>query len=156
MNDPFPWLVVLFLIFFAAVWTFALVAVARMGGWSRLAARYRCREPFEGFRIRFGSGEMRGGPFWGLPCNYGGCLALGANVQGLYLAVFPLFRPGHPPLFIPWQDLKGKVERGWLFTYVAFEFPQVAPVRLRISRGTAQRLAAEAGTADAYTISPPG
>ena len=37
--------------------------------------------------------------------RYNGVLTVGVNPAGLYLAVMPLFRPGHPPLFIPWPDV---------------------------------------------------
>jgi hypothetical protein len=39
-----------------------------------------------------------------LSANYGGCLTVGSDAAGLYLAVMFLFRVGHPPLFIPWDE----------------------------------------------------
>ena len=69
------------------MWVGALHLAARMGGWAQLADAYRHDGPFDGYRTRFASGELRGGPFLGLPCNYGGCLTLGSNPDGLYLAL---------------------------------------------------------------------
>lgn len=37
--------------------------------------------------------------------RYGGVLTVASLPEGLYLSVMPLFRPGHPPLLIPWGDV---------------------------------------------------
>jgi hypothetical protein len=145
MNHPPFWLLVLFPAIFAVVWTAIMNLVARMGGWSRLAEVYRLSQPFEGYRTRFATGAFAGGSFFGLPCNYGSCLTLGSNSQGLYLAVFPVFRPGHPPLFIPWSDVTAQVKQGWLMTSTTFAFRQAPSVRLRIAHTLARQLVEEAG-----------
>src|SRR5262245_55938881 len=124
MNQSSPWLL-LVLVLFPILWVGLLNLLARMSGWSRLATTYRYRGRFEGFRKRFVSGHLVGGAFFGLPCNYGSCLTLGSNAQGLYLAVLAPFRPGHPPLFIPWRDVTARLEQRWLFKLVTFSFQQV-------------------------------
>jgi len=151
MVDP-VWLIPLFVAFFASVWTGILTLASRMGGWARLASAYRCDGRFDGFRMRFASGEFRGGAFLGLPCNYGGCLTLGSNRDGMYLAVLLPFRPGHPALFIPWRDVTARVERGWLLTSVTFAFDRFSPVRLRVSRRLAERLILATENSDTMLI----
>lgn len=42
--------------------------------------------------------------------SYRNVLKVSAEQTGLYLAVFGLFRPGHPPLLLPYYDIKS-VER---------------------------------------------
>ena len=148
MMDPAVWYVVVALASFALVWIAILHLAAWMSGWSRLAKAYRCDSRFGGFRVGFVSGEMRGGPCFGLPCNYGLCLTLGSAPEGIYLAVALPFRPGHPPLFIPWREVHAQVDRAWLTSYVTFTFEPFKPLGLRISRGTADRLISASGAAD--------
>jgi hypothetical protein len=65
--------------------------------------------------------------------NYGSCLTLQATRDGLYLAVFPLFRIAHPPLFIPWAELHNiKEKRSFFRRVVKMEvgIPRVASVVL--------------------------
>jgi hypothetical protein len=95
---------------------------------------------------------MRGGLLFGLPCNYSFSLVLGSGPAGLHLATLRPFRPGHPPLFIPWRDITATVERGWLGNHVAFTFEPFRPVRLRIARGLAERLISAAASADTPRI----
>lgn len=70
----------------------------------------------------------------------------------MYLAVLLPFRPGHPPLFIPWRDITARVERGWLVNYVTFAFDRFSPVRLRVNRRLAERRISAAGNADTTLI----
>jgi hypothetical protein len=39
--------------------------------------------------------------------SYNNVLTVATDPAGLYLKVFLLFRPGHPPLFIPWGEFHG-------------------------------------------------
>lgn len=133
-------------------WVGLLKLISLMDGWSRLAKQYRATAPFDGRRIRLASGELRGGPFFGFPCNFGLCLTLGSSAEGLILAVALPFRPGHPPLLIPWRDLTVQTEKRWLASYVTFTFEPFRPLRLRISRGLAERLISAAATADTPRI----
>jgi hypothetical protein len=133
-------------------WVGLLKLISWMDGWSRLAVAYRATAPFAGNRLRFVSGELYGGPLFGMPCNFGFCLTLGSCAKGLYLAVALPFRPGHPPLFIPWRDLAVRTEKHWLASYVTFTFEPFRPLRLRISRGLAERLISAAAAADTPRI----
>ena len=153
MIDPQNALLALVPLLFIAVWVGALSLVARLGGWSRLAAAYRMWEPFEGYRKWFASGSLlRGGSSFGFPWNYDGCLIVGANADGLSVAVLPPFRPGHPPLFIPWRDVTAQVKKGWLRTTVILTFRQVPSVRLRVSLGLARWAVEDAGAAATYSL----
>jgi hypothetical protein len=44
-------------------------------------------------------------------CGYNGCLTVGANSEGLYVATLSFFPLFHPPLFIPWAKflLQGRI-----------------------------------------------
>jgi len=45
----------------------------------------------------------------------GGILNFWISPEGLYLKVNILFRPGHPPLLIPWPDVRVLRRRDLLF-----------------------------------------
>ena len=122
-----------FVIFFVLGWCTVCFVLATIGGWRRLAETYRFEGTFEGSRWRFTSARMR----WGV--NYNGCLTIGANERGLYVAVLFLFRLAHPPLFIPWSDVRVTEQRGLVFKYLEFGFLKApaVPFRVRHQLGSA-------------------
>lgn len=82
------------LLLFLSFWCGLLVAISHYGGWSALARRYRFTGTFEGNRWFMQHAHFR----WS--CNYSGALTVGANGEGLYMSVLPLFNFGHAKLFI--------------------------------------------------------
>lgn len=90
---------IVFPIFFVAMWIASGYAVALFGGWRLLARHFRAQAPFSGRKWRMQSAQMR----W--MCNYNNVLTVGANEMGLFLATMFLFRSGHPPLSIPWTEI---------------------------------------------------
>ena len=65
--------------------------------------------------------------------NYRSCLTIRVAEDGLFLAVFPLFRAGHPPLFIPWSEftmLRQKKILFWRFAEVSVGIPVIAKLLL--------------------------
>lgn len=130
-------------------WVVLVSAVGALFGWGRLARRYRAATPFRGTVRRFRSAHI------GLS-NYGGVLSIGTNADGLHLAVFPLFRPGHPPLFIPWADVSATPVRTWLGPVLDLRFAQAPRVSVRVSVALGRQLAADANRAwAAETPGPP-
>lgn len=115
-----------FFIFFVLLWVVVGFIVAQISGWAELSRCYRSGNPFEGRRWNFRSGRMR------LNMAYNNCLTIGADSEGLYLAVFFLFRSGHPPLFIPWQDISVKTGKTFLWKWKEFRFRQAPRVYLKI------------------------
>lgn len=77
--------------------------------------------------------------------NYNNVLTLGANRDGLYLASMFLFRFMHPPLFIPWGEIKVRRSKGWFFEYATFTMGHELAIPLRIRAKLAGRLRNEAG-----------
>ncbi len=117
-----------FVLSFVAIWLLVTRIVSRTSGWHRLAGRFGSPGPFAsvGERMRFASAQIG----WG---NYSGALELRASASGLYLAPIWVFRPFHPPLFIPWSEIVVHPARGpgaapWL------TFRSVPGVRIRFSR----------------------
>jgi hypothetical protein len=115
-----------FFIFFLALWIGVGFLIAQFGGWGELSRFYRSANRFEGKRWYFRSGRMR----W--MTNYNGCLTVGSSPEGLFLAVLFLFRVGHPPLFVPWQDISVRTGKLLLWEWTEFRFRQAPSVRLRL------------------------
>jgi len=94
------------------LWPAATGFISAIGGWGTLAEFYRkppdkkCgNKPIllSGVGMRFMLG-------------YHNCVFAAADNDGLYLSVIFLFRLFHPPLFIPWPDIKAE-RRKYLFVF---------------------------------------
>lgn len=85
---------------FPLFWCGVVWLISRFG-WHRLARHYRATAG----RPREGRFEFMGSGSFGLG-DYRGCLIAGVTPPGLYLSVWFLFRPGHPPLLIPWAAIR--------------------------------------------------
>jgi hypothetical protein len=113
--------------------------ISFVGGWCSLAKVYRTRVPFNGAKWGMQSGRMRG------LANYNNVLTLGASQQGLYLASMFIFRFMHPPLLVPWSDIKVRRSKGWLFEYVILTMGHELAIPLRIREKLAAKLRESAG-----------
>ena len=105
-----PGIVLGFAVVFPLMWGGVVGPISLIGGWSSLARRFRYDSPPPGGRRRSSLSACVG---WS---NYKFTLNVTTANEGLYLTVHPLFRPFHPPLLIPWaevRDLK-PVESGYL------------------------------------------
>ncbi len=80
------------------------------------------------------SGQMR---WW---MYYNNVLTIGVNREGLYLAAMFLFRFMHPPLLIPWSEIKARKSKGWFFEYVTFTMGRELAIPLRIHVKVAAKL----------------
>ncbi|MFN8348906.1 MAG: hypothetical protein U0X91_28155 [Spirosomataceae bacterium] len=88
----------LFLVFFPLLWLGIIYIVSHFSGWHFLAGRYQAEPMKEGFyRGVYGRIGM---------ANYNGVLRVAFTEKGMYLHVMPLFKIGHPPLLLPWSQLK--------------------------------------------------
>ncbi len=123
----------LFPIFFIGLWVMVCLLLSTIGGWSRLAEHYRSPTDFTGNKWQFQSGRLG-------VVNYKSCLTLGTNDAGLYLAVFPFFRMGHPPLLIPWPDIRATESQDWLFSYRDFTFTKAPTIKLRVLRSIGNKI----------------
>ena len=117
----------LFFPFFIAFWCAISFVIASVGGWRLLAARYPANaDDFNGKRWHMRSGRMR----W--TTRYNGVLTIGADMRGLYLSVFILFRVGHAPIYVPWDFAEVREQRGLVFSYLAFVFKEFPGIYLTV------------------------
>jgi hypothetical protein len=130
-----------FLVYFAALWSVVCYLISFIGGWYELGRLYAAERPFDGQKWYFQNAALR------FAVGYHNILTIGVNTEGLYMAVFPLFRLGHPPLFIPWRDIS--VQQGkylWVRVY-KFEFRQAPSVSLRLREKLGRKVQMAAGAA---------
>ena len=126
-----------FPLLFVVMWTAVSFGLARAGGWHTLAQHYAATGSFAGRRYRFCSARF------GRGVGYNGALIAGADPFGLYLAVWPIFRMGHHPLFVPWTEVSAVAEASSLIPVVAMTFARARGTQVRITRRLAEKLATE-------------
>lgn len=76
-----------------------IVFILSKKGWTGLASRYQYMDIFTGERVGIISAAING-------VNYGNCLLLQYNRDGIYLRPVFIFRLFHPPVLIPWKEIK--------------------------------------------------
>jgi hypothetical protein len=121
-------------------WSAICYLIATISGWRLLAKRFCYQGPeYGGTKWSWQSGRMRG-------ANYNGCLVLGADSSALFLKVFPLFRCGHPPLLVPWNEVTVSTVKVWFLDRAELRLGSTEQISLRIQPTLAARLQAAAGS----------
>jgi hypothetical protein len=124
----------IFPIYFLCLWFLVAAIISFVGGWFSLAKVYRTRATFNGAKWRMQSGQMR----W--RANYHNVLTIGVGPQGLYLASMFLFRFTHPPLLVPWSEIKVRRSKGWVFEYVILTMGHELAIPLRVREKLAAKM----------------
>lgn len=97
------------------VWCVVSLALARLGGWSKLAQHYAATGDSAGESPQAPTARMRSGKFGAI--QYYSALNFRATEQGLRVSVaFPL-RLGHRPLMIPWDQIHHVSDDPLLFSH---------------------------------------
>ncbi len=115
----------------------ALITVSIWSGWNRLAHNYRLRGRRRGNGQRWTflnarMGRRKSDTLFEVPlplCPFRNCVNIGANENGLYISLFAIFRPFHPPLLIPWEHISAKEADSLFLKWIEFRFrdsPDVA------------------------------
>jgi len=118
-----------------AVWIALTAGLGWAGGWWQMSHFYAATSRFEGRLLHLRSARF------GRWIAYNGALVAGANREGLHLRVWPIFRVGHPPLFIPWSDLDATPDDSHWIAVVRFVARRCPDVPITMTRGLAERLA---------------
>jgi hypothetical protein len=135
VNQFEPFSVSAYIFFFIIFWVGVCKVISAVGGWKTLSRDYRANSAFDGKKMRLKSVGMRR---W---TNYNNCITVGANRYGLYLAVFPIFRVGHPPLFFPWTDISTEAgSRRFFGDFVKFKFTKQPDVPVIFSKKLAAKI----------------
>lgn len=121
-------------------WVVTGIAVSRMSGWHRLAERFAFEGDFPASRWRFKSATARYGT------NYNNCLTIAADAAGFYMAMPIFFRIGHPPLFIPWNEITILRGRVLYWKVVRIQFGRDEPITLGFREDFAEEIRRAAGS----------
>ena len=137
-DFPIP----LFVVGFAALWGAILLVLSTLGGWGQLAQRYKRVTTIIGTTRWLQSAGIRRY----VEVSYGHCLTVTFNDEGIGLSVLFPFRLGHPPLFIPWSEVRvSQVQRLFIFNFVRLEFLEVSSVRIDVTTKLAANMQKAAG-----------
>jgi hypothetical protein len=82
------------LLLFACFWCGLLTLLARISGWTAIAAQYRATGAEEGRALGMQSARFG----W---IDYNVCLTIRVRDEGLRISIWPFFPSGHPLLFLP-------------------------------------------------------
>lgn len=120
-------ILVVFPIFFSALWIGITLGMSFIGGWRTVAKFYTAAgRPVGGREFRRVTG------MFGV-ASYKHVLTVVTTAEGLYIANRTVFRFGHPPLFIPFTAIfHARRQVLFFWDYAAFEVgsPAIASVRL--------------------------
>src|SRR5579863_9342449 len=134
INQHPSWFAVIFPAYFVLLWISVAAIISFVGGWFALSRVYRTRLPFQGTKWTMQSGQMR----WRV--NYNRALTFGASPQGFYMASMFLFRFMHPPLLVPWSEIRVQRTQGWMFEYVTLTMGHELAIPLRLRAALAAQL----------------
>lgn len=140
MENPIvfiPLIIIAFIVFFTALWSFVSFITSRIGGWHTVAQHYRGELSYYNERYTWRSGRFG----W---AGYSGVLNFAVSNEDLGISVLFLYRAGHPPLKIPFEEISG-VEKTIIFPEVHYSFDRVPNRTLKIRKGLAEELEKASG-----------
>jgi len=123
-----------FIFFFVAFWLGICFLLSSFSGWRQLSECYPSTGLFQGRRFYFQSAMMR---LW---VSYNGVLTLGMDPAGLQISILFPFRAGHPPLFVPWEDISWEERPGRFFGGFRLQFAKCPSIPFLISRRLMERI----------------
>lgn len=97
----------LFPVFFFLMWILMTFFIS-LFGWRTLAKRFKFMDKFSGDRVGMISAKINF-------TNYNNAIILYYNEEGFYLKPIFLFRLFHPPVLVPWSEVKDAQEKKFLF-----------------------------------------
>lgn len=125
-------------IFFVTLWCVVSYCISFLSGWHALIQRFRAQtEPY---------GDVKSvGPFFysvrmRYKANYNSAIRLSVASDALYVSVFFLIRVGHPPLAIPWSEIKFRRSTSFGRRYLVLTLGNTEQVPMRISERMARNL----------------
>jgi len=121
-------------IFFIFMWLVASYTISKISGWSRLAEKYQTSEKPESKVMQAVQAQ------WGSFMIAGNIYTIACNSEGMYLGVLFPFRFGHPPLLIPWYDIKTSKVGGLIKNRIRLKFGNAISRPFEIYERTAEKI----------------
>ena len=127
-------------IWFLVLWIFPISS-----GWRKLAKQFNAPPlaPVDTRRL--------GSAFIGA-VRYNGALKTAIDSRGLFLIPYRIFRPFHPPLLIPWSEMRIGEAAGRMVTDSVLQFPAVPGVRIALPRGILDLLRSRIGKRGIFAL----
>lgn len=98
---------ILFPFFFTGIFILVMFLISKRG-WRDLASRFRYDDVFQGTRVGIASVGVNN-------MSYNNCFLLKYNEKGFHLKPLFIFRLFHPPVFIPWKEIRAVHSKKILF-----------------------------------------
>ncbi len=117
---------------FVALFVFIALQCSEWGAWAKY---YRAKKTFKGKKISLLTSKIY--------TSSGGAMFFGFDTKALHLSFGFMNRPGHPPLLIPWGDIKSSAVRSGSFKGFRLVFKKVPLAPLLINFKTAIKLRKE-------------
>ena len=119
---------------FVFIWIVISALISYLGGWWSLSQYYQSRPHNIRKKWLFQTAAMR------FMTGYGNCLNVAVTDRGLLLSVLFIFRFGHPPLLIPWEDIRVEKYNSWMMKGIRLNFTRVPNVPLILRKGLARNI----------------
>jgi hypothetical protein len=125
----------------AVFWVLLSYALSFVGGWFALSRHFRAQsEPYGEVRTAGSFFNVLEGVGMRFGVSYSNLVRLAAAEDALYLSVFFLLRLGHPPLCIPWKEIKDVERKSLGLRYVVLLLGEKERIPLYISERMASKL----------------
>jgi hypothetical protein len=127
-----------FALFFLTLWCLISLIVSFMGGWHRLSLRFCAQgEPYGDTRT---AGPFSYGVQMRYRLGYNNVIRITAAEDALYFSILFLFRIGHPPLRIPWNEIHIDRDKFLWQRYIVLTLGNEEKIPMRISERMARKL----------------
>jgi hypothetical protein len=143
MNDTLSDLAFLasFLGGFPLLWVFIMFLASTLGGWGTLAAQYTAPN-IEGEEPLAQWTWQTMGMRW---ANYSWVVTITVYEEGLHFAMPLLFRPGHPPFLLPWEELRLQRKQMLFQKYVQVRGERAPTIVIELPQTVADKIETAAG-----------
>lgn len=111
-----------------------------VSGWKKLAAAYPPTGDPVGAHLAWTSARVGG-------LSYNNCINAVAGRDKLHLSMSFLLRFGHPPICLPWREVRIAPLKGWFAHYLVFTTVKEPGVEIRFWRPVAEDILRAAGHA---------
>lgn len=128
-------------ILFVLLWIGTSMLIAMMSGWHTLAKRFASADkPYGDVRT---AGPLFHTVYGRYGVKYNSVIRMTAASDALYISVFAPFRAGHPPLRVPWEEIRIVPVKKGLRSLIVLSLGNRECVSFRVGPRTARKLGLE-------------
>lgn len=131
-------ILVIFLIFFSALWLGVTTLLVRFSGSKRLSEAFPDETGASGRVMRWQTGAVGWGPITGV--SFRDALNLDACSGGLRVSIMKLLAPFVQSIFVPWDKISVKERTVIAFDFWDLHFDSPDELRLMVTKRTGRKL----------------